>query len=108
MGSDDHFLRAKMIAKLYQFPTAQRLIPFVMSSCSEFSTYVWTDDECESHDIYQAEGGEQGGALRLVLFCLVMHDALVNAPNQIQPHEKVLLIWMMCVLSHPGKGAGSA
>ena len=43
VGAFDHILRAKMLVKLHQPPTAHRLIPFVMSSYSELSTYFWTD-----------------------------------------------------------------
>ena len=44
IGAYDHVLRAAMLSRLEQMPDAKALIPFVMLSYSEPSTYDWVDD----------------------------------------------------------------
>ena len=79
-----------MLAKLRRLPTAHRLIPFIMSTYGEASTYIWTDNENRARHIPQGEGGEQGDALMPALFCLGLHDALERANANLQPGEKLL------------------
>ena len=60
IGAYDHVLRAAMLSRLEQMPDAKALIPFVMLSYSEPSTYDWVDDKGNRRTASQAEGSEQG------------------------------------------------
>lgn len=60
VGAFDHIFRSSMLHKLKSLPTAHRLIPFVMASYRDRSTYVWIDESNQAIDIHQGERGEQG------------------------------------------------
>ena len=90
VGAFDHILRALMLQKLRQLPTAHRLLPFVLLSYKEPNVFLWTDDAGRVHEIPQVEGGEQGDALMPALFCLGLHDALNAAKIQLRPGEELV------------------
>ena len=90
VGAFDHIYRSQMLNKLISLPTAHRLIPFVRASYADTSTYIWTDSNGISHQIPQAEGGEQGDALMPALFSLGLHDALHEVSLICRSEEKVL------------------
>ena len=49
--------------------------------------YTWEDAEGVSHQIHQAEGGEQGDPLMPLRFSLAIHDALVAVQAQLREGE---------------------
>jgi hypothetical protein len=51
------------------------------------SQYIWTDEDGNTHDISQGEGGEQGDPLMPYLYALGQHDALAQAAQQLQEGE---------------------
>ena len=68
VGAYDHCKRKAVLLKLRDFPTVNSLMPFVLQFYGQQSTYLWTDDQGEVHEVQQGEGCEQGGACVLSLF----------------------------------------
>ena len=78
IGAFDHIYRSCMLRKLLELPRARCLLPFVLLSNGDTSTFLWTDDQGQSHCIPQGEGGEMPA-----LFSLGLHDALAAADRQL-------------------------
>ena len=49
-----------MLQGLLSVPGARAVVPFVRAFYGTDSIYLWTDNANVTHDIRQAEGGEQG------------------------------------------------
>ena len=64
--------------------------PFVRMFYGEPSVYLWEDEHGVVHNIYEAEGGEQGDALMPLLFALSQHSALVAVQGQLVPGERLM------------------
>ena len=106
IGAFDHIRRANIIGKLQSLPSASALVPFVMLSYGQPSTYLWADSSGVVHDIRQGEGGEQGDPLMPALYALAQHGALQAAHDQLQSDE-VLLAYLddVYVLCRPERAA---
>ena len=89
VGAYDHVYRSAMLSKLLEVPALRPLLPFVRSVYARPSTYLWTDDQGERHEIRQSEGGEQGDPLMPLLFCLAIHNSLVAAKAEMQAGEQL-------------------
>ena len=89
IGAYDHISREAMLTKLASLPGASRILPFVRLFYSSASTYVWTDDPGEDHDIHQSQGGEQGDPLMPVLYALGQADALEHAAEQLHEDDTI-------------------
>ena len=68
-------------------PDAKALIPFVMLSYSEPSTYDWVDDKGNRRTVSQAEGGEQGDPLMPLLFSIGIQGALEEVSGSLEVRE---------------------
>ena len=90
VGAYDHVSRARMLTELWQQQELRDLVPFVSMWLGRQSTFVWTDDAGDHHDIPQGEGGEQGDALMPALFCLAMKPALEEIQRRLQRGDIVL------------------
>ena len=93
-----------MLTKLRTLPTAHRLLPFVLASYCNTSTYVWTDRDSNIHEMHQGGGGEQGDALMPALFSLGLHDALDGAAGALQSNEHIMA-YLDDMYSTAGPGA---
>jgi hypothetical protein len=62
VGAFDHIKRASMLQALRNLPTAHKLLPWVMLSYGQQSTYLWQDDRGATHQIMQ--GGAANKATR--------------------------------------------
>ena len=73
--------------QVVEVPCLQGLLPFVRSTNLQPSCYKWVDSEGVRHDIQQHEGGEQGDPLMPLLFSLVIHDALAEVKETLEPGQ---------------------
>ena len=89
VGAYDHLLRSSFLQKLHTLPSLQGLLPFVRSVHARSITYVWEDGTGARHQIYQAEEGEQGDPLLLLLFSLGIHDSLCAVDERLRPEDKL-------------------
>ena len=85
VGAYDHVLRSSMLGKLMEVPQLRPLIPFVRSTYAHPTSYEWEDQHGTRHQVWQHEGGEQGDPLMPLLFCLAVHNALVDIQEQLRP-----------------------
>ena len=90
IGAFDHIKRAAILTKLSQCQGLQELLPYVRLFYARQSKHLWTDDEGNTHEILQGEGGEQGDPLMPALFALGQHDALAAASANLAPGERLL------------------
>ena len=92
--------RQAMLSKLASMPRASAMMPFVLMSYGQPSTYLWADDAGTVHEIRQGEGGEQGDALMPALYALGQHAALQSAAAQLGPDETLLAylddVYVLC------------
>ena len=65
------------------------VLPFVVQFHGNPSSYLW-DDDGETHEIRQGEGGEQGDPLMPMLYSLGQHQALGSVQSRLRPHERLL------------------
>ena len=89
VGAFDHVHRARIFEELLAHPVLRDLVPHVRMWYGTRSTFVWTDENGESHLVEQAEGGEQGDPLMPALFCLAVRPALQAAQGMLQSGEGV-------------------
>ena len=87
IGAYDHVLRSAMLGKLLEEENLRGLLPFVRMVYSQPSRYHWEDEDGCRKEICQHEGGEQGDPLMPLLFCLAIHNALVEVRSQLLPGE---------------------
>ena len=87
IGAYDHVLRSAMMSKLLSVPGLRGLLPFVRSTYSHPTSYWWQDAVSVTHQVHQAEGGEQGDPLMPLLFSLAIHDALVAVQAELREGE---------------------
>ena len=85
----DSISRASMLQGLHALPGASAALNFVRSFYGRTSQYLCTDDGGTTHDIWQAEGGEQGDPLMPMLYALGQHPALVELQSLLQDDEKI-------------------
>ena len=78
IGAYDHVLRSAMLGKLLEEENLRCLLPFVRMVYSQPPRYHWEDEDGCRKEICQHEGGEQGDPLMPLLFCLAIHNALVE------------------------------
>ena len=64
VGAFDHVSRARMLQALWEAPELRGLLPFTRLWLARNSTFVWTAESGESHDVLQGGGGEQGDDLQ--------------------------------------------
>ena len=93
IGAYDHISRAAMLTKLASLPTACQALPFVRMFYAQPPTYWWTDADGTTHEIVQAEGGEQGDALMPPLYALGQHEGLVTA-QRLLPEGDTLVAYL--------------
>jgi len=79
IGAFDHVQRAAFFAKVASVPSLEPLLPLVRMLYGSQSCFLWTDDEGVTHEVVQAEAGEQGCPLMQALFALAQHEGLVAA-----------------------------
>ena len=72
------------------------MLPFVRMFYGSPSEYLWEDNEGNVHSIPQGEGGEQGDAMMLLLFCLGQQEALQAGQRQLQAGERLLEEVLRC------------
>ena len=89
VGAYDRVYRSAMLSKLLEVPALRPLLPFVRTVYARPSTYLWTDDQGERHEIRQSEGGKQGDPLMPLLFFLAIHNSLVAAKAEMQMCEQL-------------------
>ena len=65
-------------------------LPFVLQFYGNPSSYLWDDDQGETHEIMQGEGGEQGDPLMPMLYALGQHQALRSVQSQLLHDERLL------------------
>ena len=87
IGAHDHVLRSAMLGKLLEEENLRGLLPFVRMVYSQPSRHHWKDEDGCRKEICQHEGGEQGDPLMPLLFCLAIHNALVEVRSQLLPGE---------------------
>ena len=90
IGAFDHMYRAAMLEAVANLPQAHRLIPYLLLSYGQQSTYLWEDQSGVVHDILQGEGGEQGDALMPALFSLGLASALREIQASLREGEMVI------------------
>ena len=73
--------------KLYTVPELRGLLPFIRSTYAHPTSYRWQDSVGVTHQVHQAEGGEQGDPLMPLLFSLAIHDALVAVKAELRDGE---------------------
>ncbi len=93
VGAYDHIHRAAMLTGVRRLPTAHRLLPFLLQTYGQPSTYLWHDGDGVVHKILQGEGGEQGDALMPALYSIGQAEALREAQCQLLPTE-----WLVAYL----------
>ena len=89
VGAFDHVSRHAMLAGLMHRPSLQPLLPFARQFYASDSTYVWQDAQGDTHEIRQAEGGEQGDPLMPALYAIAQHPALAAVNEQLHEGEAV-------------------
>lgn len=87
IGAYDHIRRAAFLQALHDDPQLANLLPLVRKLYTTPSTYLWTDDKGEVHEVHQGEGGEQGDPLMPALYSLGQHAALKHAATLLLPGE---------------------
>ena len=65
----------------------QALLPFVLLSQGQPSTYSWHDDSGKRWTVTQAEGGEQGDPLMPLLFLIGIQGALEEVSRSLKEGE---------------------
>ena len=90
IGAFDRMYRSAMLGAVADLPNAHRLIPYLMLSYGQQSTYLWEDHDGEVCDILQGEGGEQGDALMPALFSLGLAAALREIQARLREGELVI------------------
>ena len=104
IGAYDHVLRATMLTRLSKMPNARKLLPFVRLSYARPSSYAWFDAHGEQHNVHQAEGGEQGDPLMLLLFSIGIQSALEVVAGQLLHGESVCaFLDDVHILCQPGR-----
>ena len=83
----DTMSRKAMLEGLERVVGRSAVLPFVRLFYSSPSAYLWEDEDGEVHTIHQGEGGEQGGALMPLLFCVGQHAALEAIQRGMSPDE---------------------
>ena len=87
IGAFDHVLRSAMMSRLEAMVEAKTLLPFVLLSYGQPSTYSWHDDSGERWTVTQAEGGEQGDPLMPLLFSIGIQGALEKVSKSLKAGE---------------------
>ena len=102
IGAYDHVLRSAMLGKLLEEENLRGLLPFVRMVYSQPSRYHWEDEDGCRKEICQHEGGEQGDPLMPLLFCLAIHNVLVEVRSQLLPGEHLFaFLDDICALTKP-------
>ena len=100
VGAYDHVFRSAMFEKLFERENLRGLLPFVRATYLQLSKYKWIDGEGVRHNIEQHEGGEQGDPLMPLLFCLAIHNALLEVQESLLPGEHLFAflddIYVLC------------
>jgi hypothetical protein len=66
------------------------MIPYLLLSYGEQNVYLWQDDDGNTHEIVQGEGGEQGDSLMPAMFSVGLAGALREAQSRLGLGELVL------------------
>ena len=100
VGAFDHIRRQAMLSKLMSLPTACAMLPFVRLAYGQPSVYIWQDDDGQTHEVHQGEGGEQGDPLMPHLYALGQHPALEDVRGQLRPVEAIFAylddVYVLC------------
>ena len=91
IGAYDHVLRSAMMYKLHRVPGFRGLLPFVRTTYAHPTGYRWQDAVGVTHQVHEAEGGEQGDPLMHLLFNLAIHDALVAVQTELREGQSFVL-----------------
>ena len=89
IGAFDLISRAAMLEGLARLEGGSSALPFVSLFYGEPSLYLWEDEKGHTHEIRQAEGGEQGDPVMPALFELDQHRALNAFQTQLLPGESL-------------------
>ena len=76
-----------MFQELLGDPELRDLVPFVRMWYEDPSLFIWRDEDGDTHDIMQADGGEQGDALTPALFYLGIDQALKEGARALHEGE---------------------
>ena len=90
IGAFDLISRGAMLDGLRSVAGGDSVLPFVVQFCGNPSSHLWDDDDGETHEIRQGEGGEQGDPLVPMLYALGQHQALRSVQSRLRPHERLL------------------
>ena len=96
IGAYDHVSRSSILSKLHEVPSLRSMLPFVRKTYARVSTYWRSDEDGVSHRIGQHEGGEQGDPLMLLLFSLVVHNALAEVKDRCSMANFCSHSWTTC------------
>ena len=86
----DLISRGAMLEGLRSVPGGISVLPFVLQFCGNPSSCLWDDDHGTTHEIRQAEGGEQGDPSMPMLYALGQHQALLAVQSQLLPNERLM------------------
>eukprot|EP00973_Karenia_brevis_P049579 6880599-Karenia_brevis.AAC.1 len=65
------------------------MLPCVRLAYGQPTAYAWEEETGERATVQQGEGGEQGDPLMPLLFCLGIHEALVEVKGHLHTEEHV-------------------
>ena len=89
VGAFDNIYRSTMLDKLRKVPRACNILPFVLMSYAQISSYDWQEEDGTWDTIQQTEGGKQGDPLMPLLFSLGIADTLSQIQEQLRRDEYV-------------------
>ena len=90
IGAFDLISRGAMLDGLRSVAGGDSVLPFVVQFYGNPSSYLWDDDDGETHEIKQGEGGKQGDLLMPMLYALGQHQTLRSVQSRLHPHERLL------------------
>ena len=101
VGVYDRVLRSAMLERLLHMPKARAILPFVRLSYCSPSSYSWEDDAGTQRKVTQAEGGEQGDPLMLLLFFISIHAALEEVASHLEDVQQLCAflddVYVLCL-----------
>ena len=89
VGAYDNITLESMLSGVAGLQGASSILPFVMLSYGDVSTYNWRMSDGTMVEIEQAEGGEQGDPLMPLLYCLGAKRALAKVAEQLNDGERL-------------------
>ena len=87
IGAFDLISRGAMLDGLRSVAGGDSVLPFVVQFYGNPSSYLWDDDDGETHEIRQGEGGETGRSSNAHVVC---YQVLRSVQSRLRPHERLL------------------